>query len=31
MVSVALLLVFGIGLQRWEGYRAAIEAQMQQR
>jgi hypothetical protein len=31
MVSVALLLVFGIGLQRWEAHRAAIEAQVQQR
>jgi len=31
MVSVALLLVFGIGLQRWKGHRAAIEAQVQQR
>ena len=29
MVSVALLLVFGIGLQRWEAHRAAIEAQVQ--
>ena len=29
MVSVALLLVFGIGLQRWKGHRAAIEAQVQ--
>jgi hypothetical protein len=30
MVSVALLLVFGIGLPRWKAHRAAIEAQVQQ-
>jgi hypothetical protein len=30
-VSVALLLIFGIGLPRWKAHRAAIEAQMQQR
>jgi hypothetical protein len=30
-VSVALLLVFGIGVPRWKAHRAAIEAQVQQR
>jgi hypothetical protein len=30
-VGVALLLMFGIGLPRWEAHRAAIEAQVQQR
>ena len=30
-VGVALLLIFGIGLPRWEAHRAAIEAQVQQR
>lgn len=30
-VSVALLLMFGIGLPRWKAHRAAIEAQVQQR
>jgi hypothetical protein len=29
-VSVALLLIFGIGLPRWKAHRAAIEAQVQQ-
>jgi hypothetical protein len=31
VVSVALLLMFGIGLPRWKAHRAAVEAQMQQR
>jgi len=31
VVSVALMLMFGIGLPRWKAHRAAIEAQMQQR
>jgi hypothetical protein len=31
VVSVTLLLMFGIGLPRWKVHRAAIEAQMQQR
>ena len=30
LVSVALLLMFGIGLPRWKAHRAAIEAQAQQ-
>jgi hypothetical protein len=29
-VSVALLLIFGIGLPRWKAHRAAIEAQLHQ-
>ena len=29
-VSVALLLIFGIGLPRWKAHRAAIEVQVQQ-
>jgi hypothetical protein len=29
-VSVALLLIFGIGLPRWKAHRAAIEAQVHQ-
>jgi hypothetical protein len=31
LVSVALLLVFAIGVPRWKAHRAAIEAQVQQR
>jgi hypothetical protein len=31
VVTVALLLMFGIGLPRWKAHRAAIEAQTQQR
>jgi uncharacterized iron-regulated membrane protein len=30
LVSVALLVMFGIGLPRWKAHRAAIEAQAQQ-
>jgi hypothetical protein len=30
LVSVALLVMFGIGLPRWKAHRAAIEAQVQQ-
>jgi hypothetical protein len=31
LVSVALLLIFAIGMPRWKAHRAAIEAQVQQR
>lgn len=30
LVSIALLLMFGIGLPRWKAHRAAIEAQVQE-